>query len=392
MKISLVDTPKKAKLFLEVPRIIYKNDPVWVSPLDKEIENIFRPETNIFHSHGVIDRWILQDSNDQLIGRIAAFVDHHKASNFEQPTGGIGYFECINDFEAAKLLFDTAKTWLIAKGMKAMDGPINFGENDRYWGLLVEGFTHPTIGMNYHPPYYQALFEKYQFATFFEQRTNMINMKIPFPERFNKISNWVANKEGNTFEHITLKNINKYVEDFKEIYNDGWQFHEGFVPMTTQNAKENLEKLIPIMDEKLIWFAYVHKEPASFIVVMPDANQLLKPFKGKLGVIEKIRFLYAKKFNRPDRLRVVVMGTKTRFQKLGLESALFMKLHAYTFPQKHYDETELSWVGDFNPKMQSIHDATGAYPAKKHITYRYVFDNPGVVQKPKELIEKNRTE
>jgi len=125
---------------------------------------------------------------------------------------------------------------------------------------------------------------------------------------------------------------------------------------------------------------------------MPDANQLLKPFKGKLGWVEKIRFFWNKKFNRPNRLRVVVMGTKTKFQKSGLESGLFMKLHAYTFPQKHYQETELSWVGDFNPKMQSIHEATGAFPAKKHLTYRLVFDNPGIIQNPKKLIEKNRTE
>ncbi len=392
MIITEVKNKKEAELFLNVAREIYKNDPVWVCPLDSEMENIFNSESNVFHSHGEITRWFLKSNDGKLIGRISAFIDHQKANNYEQPTGGIGYFECINDLAAAKILFDTAKDWLQKRGMKAMDGPINFGENDRYWGLLVEGFTHPSIGMNYHPVYYKNLFENYQFTIFFEQITNMINMTIPFPERFSKISNWVANKQGNSFEHITLKNIKKYIEDFKEIYNDGWRFHENFVPMTTQNAKENLEKLIPIMDEQLIWFAYVNNEPASFIVVMPDANQLLKPFKGKLGWIEKIRFFWNKKFNRPNRLRVVVMGTKTKFQKSGLESGLFMKLHAYTFPQKHYQETELSWVGDFNPKMQSIHEATGAFPAKKHHTYRLVFDNPGIIQNPKKLIEKNRTE
>ncbi len=86
------------------------------------------------------------------------------------PVGGIGFFDCINDQAAADMLFDVAKHWLLQKGMEAMDGPINFGERDRWWGLVVEGFEPPPLYcMNFNPPYYQHLFENYGFRNYFNQ-------------------------------------------------------------------------------------------------------------------------------------------------------------------------------------------------------------------------------
>jgi len=55
----------------------------------------------------------------------------------------MGFFECTDDRDAAFLLFDTCSAWLKERGMQAMDGPINFGENDVNWGLLVEGSLIP---------------------------------------------------------------------------------------------------------------------------------------------------------------------------------------------------------------------------------------------------------
>jgi hypothetical protein len=49
-------------------------------------------------------------------------------------------------------------SWLAAKGMEAIDGPINFGENDNNWGLLVEGFMQQGYGMPYNKEYYQGFF------------------------------------------------------------------------------------------------------------------------------------------------------------------------------------------------------------------------------------------
>ncbi|RXF67377.1 GNAT family N-acetyltransferase [Arcticibacter tournemirensis] len=373
MIITEVRDKKTIKEFLNVARVIYKGDPAWVCPLDNDVENIFRPEKNNFHKHGVITRWVAKNGSGALIGRIAAFINYNKADSFSQPTGGIGFFECIDDEATAFALFNTAKDWLQQRGMQAMDGPINFGENDTFWGLLVDGFTQPSYGMNYNPPYYKKLFESYGFFPLYEQITNHLDVNKPFPERFTKIAQWVIKKPGYRFEHLKVKEIDRYAADFMEIYNDAWEDFDNFVPIRQETIREAFNKMKILMDENLIWFSYVNNEPASFVIILPDANQIIKSFKGKLGFLEKLKFLYYR-WKGVSRMRAIVMGTKKAYQKHGLESAMFIKLKEYVIPLKQYNELELSWVGDFNEKMLAIHEATGAVFGKKHATLRKIFE------------------
>jgi len=154
---------KTKKDFADVSRSIYKDDPEWISPLDTHVENIFDPRHNPNFEYGTACRWIIRDNKGNLVGRIAAFINEKKNKNLSFPVGGIGFFECIDNFEAASMLFDTAAAWLKERRMDAIDGPINFGENNRYWGLLVEGFTATPFSTNYNKPYYRKLFEDYGF-------------------------------------------------------------------------------------------------------------------------------------------------------------------------------------------------------------------------------------
>ncbi len=372
MQIIPVNSSRTVKNFLDVARFIYAADENWICPLDQDIERVFDPSKNPFFEHGQCTRWVLKNAHGKSIGRIAAFINEKKAWQYDQPTGGLGFFECINDETAAFVLFDTAKSWLQNRGMKAVDGPINFGENDSFWGLLVEGFTPPSYGMNYNPPYYQQFFKNYGFETSYEQITNHLAVRNPFPERFTKIANWVANKPGYTFEHFSKKNAGKYVQDLMEIYNDGWKDFENFVPIKKETLEDSFKKMEIIMDEKLIWFAYINGEPASFVVIIPDANQMIRSFNGKMGLLEKLKFVY-NRWVGVNRMRAIVMGTKSAYQKHGLESALFIKLKEYVLPLNQYDELELSWVGDFNDKMLSIHQATGATFGKRHLTMHKLF-------------------
>ncbi|MBC7399030.1 MAG: GNAT family N-acetyltransferase, partial [Mucilaginibacter sp.] len=130
MTITEVKDKATKKAFLDVARVVYKNDDAWVCPLDMDVEAVFDPLKNNFHQFGKCTRWILKNDKGELIGRVAAFINEKKAYHYEQPTGGMGFFECINDERAAFMLFNTAKNWLQQNGMQAMDGPINFGEND----------------------------------------------------------------------------------------------------------------------------------------------------------------------------------------------------------------------------------------------------------------------
>ncbi len=372
MTVTEIADNKSKKDFLETAKLLYKNDPNWICPLDENIEAVFDPKKNNFFQHGKCTRWIVKNNEGKLIGRIAAFINDKKAYQNEQPTGGIGFFESVDDEAVAFLLFDTAKNWLQQYGMQAMDGPINFGETDSFWGLLVEGFTPPAFGMNYHHPYYKAFFDRYGFYTLFEQISNHLEVYKPFPERFTQIANWVAKKPGYEFKTFDSKKIKEFAADFQEIYNDAWRDFTNFTPIQPKTILETFEKMKVIMDPKLVWFVYINKEPAAFIVILPDANQMIKGLNGKLNLIGKLKFLY-RKLRGVSRMRAVVMGTKQKFQKHGLESAIFIKLKEYVYPLNQYKELELSWVGDFNDKMLSLHEAMNVTFGKKHVTLRYIF-------------------
>jgi hypothetical protein len=356
--------------FLELPFSIYRNDAQWVCPLMNDIESVFDPQKNNFFSFGKCIRWILVDENNHPIGRIAAFINEKKAYNEEEPTGGCGFFECIDDQTAANLLFDQAKTWLESHGMKAMNGPINFGENDMWWGLLVDGFSSPFYGMNYNPPYYKTLFESYGFKVKYDQISNRIDVRKGLPEKVAKISSWVAKRNGYIFRHLDTTDIPRFSRDFKEIYNDAWKDFENFTTVTDATIEETINKIKPVMDPNLIWFAYTAKdEPVAFVMILPDTNELIKGLNGRLDLLGKLKFVWNKFTVKHKRMRAVIMGTKEQYRNMGLESCLFMKLQEYTRPLKHYEELELSWVGDFNAKMLALHEAVGATYSKKHTTY-----------------------
>ncbi len=372
MIITEVNDKKSRKEFLLLPLRLYKDDPNYIAPLDNDIESVFDPQKNHFHSHGIFSRWILKKEKI-TIGRIAAFINFEKNKNPEFIVGGIGFFECIKDEAAANKLFDTAKHWLKENDAKAMDGPINFGENDKYWGLLIEGFVPPSMGMNYNSSYYQALFENYGFEKQYDQYTNVIQVMKPFPERFTKIADWINNKSEYSFRHFEMKNFEKFAADFQEIYNDAWSEFENFSPMKLDTIKQSFKEMKPIIDEKIIWFTYHNNEPIAFILAVPDINVLLKPFKGKFNLINKLRFLWLKKTTTIHRIRFIVMGCKKKFQNKGIESGLIRKLQVEVVPRNTITEAELAWVGDFNKKMIAIHEATGAAREKVHRTYRKIF-------------------
>ncbi|MEO8859997.1 MAG: GNAT family N-acetyltransferase, partial [Ginsengibacter sp.] len=184
---------------------------------------------------------------------------------------------------------------------------------------------------------------------------------------------WIGNKPEYSFVHFEMKKFEKFANDFMEIYNDAWSEFEDFTPIKLQTIKNSFEEMRPIVDEKIIWFTYHHEEPIAFIFAVPDINTILKPLKGKLHFLNKIKFLWLKKTTTIHRIRFIVMGCKKKFQNKGIESGMIRKLQLEVIPRNTITEAELAWVGDFNKKMLAIHEATGAVREKVHRTYRKIF-------------------
>jgi len=381
MQVTEVITKQEKEEFINFPKELYSADPYWVCPLDSGVESVFDPTKNHTFKHGEAIRWILKDKSNKTIGRIAAFIDQVRSAANRQRTGGIGFFEVVENREAAFILFDTALKWHSSHGMEAIDGPINFGENDNNWGLLVDGFMQQGFGMPYHKKYYRAFFEEYGFKNYFEQFSYHREIRgrdkkiINFPERIMKIAEWLSRRPGYTFQHFEFRNKEKYVNNIVEIYNSTWSvFKEDFTPLDPGFLMESLEKAKLIIDEKLIWFAYFNDRPIAFFVLLPDLNQILKHFNGKMSFWNLIRFAYFKTTHKINRMRAVVGGVHPTYQNSGVESAMFLQLYKVFIKKPWFKELELSWVGDFNPRMIAIYEALGAFKAKTHITYRYLIN------------------
>ena len=373
---------REIKQWLAFPSKLYKNDNHYVRPLDREVEKVFDREQNKLFRHGDATRYYLTDKNGKIVGRIAVFYDEKTSKVYEneengQKTGGCGFFDCINDQEAANILFDAAKKWLEDRGFEAMDGPINFGDRDYFWGCLVEGFTDPIYNMPYNYPYYQQLFENYGFKDYFKQLTFRRNL-IPggFDPILHEKAARIYENPDYTFEILDKRKIDRYADDFLTIYNKSWGAIPGTAKLTRQHALALLNSLKPIIDPRLMHFAYYKGEPVGFFLMMIDLNQIYKGLNGNDKGFNALRVFWRVKVSRIcDRAISLVFGIVPEHRKKGLESGLVCSLESQAIKKKFkYKELQLNWIGDFNPPMLKIAERAGATHYKTHITFRYLFD------------------
>ncbi|MDX2196691.1 MAG: hypothetical protein NW207_09760 [Cytophagales bacterium] len=375
MRLIEVTLPEHKKQFLHFPITLYKNEPRWLRPLDKDVQQVFDPNENKFFKHGECTRWILKNSQNETIGRVAAFINNKTASATEYKTGGLGFFDCIDDYEAAKVLFDACKKWNMDRGMEAMDGPINFGERDKWWGCLVDGFElEPNYCMPYNFSYYKNLFENFGFKNYFEQYTYSMPVQTVMPEIYQQKADRIARNPLYSFKHFDKKQLEKFSDDFLYVYNKAWSKHDGVRGMNKAHAMIMFKKIYQILDEEIIWFAYYENEPCGFFIMIPELNQIFKHLNGKLDWIGKIKFVYHQWMHTCKKMFGVAFGIIPEHQGKGLEGAIVMAAAKIVQPKARYDIFEMNWIGDFNPKMIHLIEQVGAHVVKTHITYRYIFD------------------
>lgn len=376
-KLIEVTNRKLVKEFLKMPKLLYKDDKNWIRPLDDDIEKIFNPGRNKNFKHGNAIRWVLYDLNNNLVGRIAAFYHGKERSDSEQPTGGIGFFDCINDQQAADIMFDAAKDWLKSNGMEAMDGPINFGSRETFWGCLSEGFYEPNYNMPYNYKYYNELFESYGFKNYFNQYTFHMDLipNIMDPVIYEK-GNRLRENEKFSFKNIELKNLDKYAQDFVTIFNEAWSKFPGVKPMHKNQAIKMFGKMKFVLDPKIMIFGYYENRPIAFYLMIPDLYQNIKHFNGKLHWINKLRLFYSLKVKKINTKAIgLIFGVVPEFQNKGVADGMILYFEdEVAKPNFKYTDLEMNWIGDFNPTMIKLVNYIGGKVRKTHITYRYLFD------------------
>ncbi len=374
MQLIKVTDKKAAKEFLHVPLLIYKDDPNFIRPLDRDINEVFDEKKNKAFRFGECIRWILKNDDDQLIGRIAAFTNkRYKNKGDTQPTGCIGFFECIDDQAAADMLFDVAKSWLAQRGMEAMDGPVNFGERDRWWGLVKEGFKPPIYLMNYNSPYYVSLFENYGFKNFYNQICWHLFVDTQLKERFIEQHKKYIVQPDYKVQHIKKSNLEKFADDFCIVYNKAWAKHEGNKQLNKDVAYKMFKAMKPVMDEDLIWFVYYKNVPIAFWVNLPELNQIFKYLNGSFNFFAKLKYLWLRKKGVCNKFTGIVFGVIPEFQGKGIDYYMIVEA-AKIIQKQRYHELELQWQGDFNPRILNISKNIGGEQSRVLATYRYLFD------------------
>lgn len=375
MQLTQVQNASQARDFIAVNVDLLSAFPGYIRPLDQDINQVFDPVKNKAFRQGDCARWILSSEDGKKIGRIAAFVNKkYKTKGDDFPVGGIGFFDCIQDRIAADMLFDVARHWLIQKGMEAMDGPINFGERDTWWGLVTSGFHEPLYRMNFNPPYYQDLFENYGFRVFFHQLCFSLDPQIKITGKVKERHDMISQDPAFDARHIELGRLHQYALDFTEIYNKAWAGHGGMKQMRVEQVDHLFKQMKAVIDPKLIWFAYHHDKPIAMFVNVPDLNQWFKYLNGKFGLLQKLKFLWIKKTRFNKKFTGIVFGIVPEFQGSGVDSFLIVeaeKVVRFT----PYTEYEMQWIGDFNPKMINLIKGLGdTYQSRQLSTYRYIFD------------------
>lgn len=387
---QFIEVKNKAtwKLFHRVPHIVYQNDPNWICPLESDIETVFDPEKNKTFKHGEARLWVLLNDRKEPLGRIAAFIDHKRNEELEHSMGGIGYFESIDDQEVAFALFRQAEEYLKSKGIQGVDGPVNFGERDKFWGLLVKNFAPPIFMENYHPRYYRAFFEDWGFQAY-EQVLTMKGALNEVPvDRFGALAKRMKERYPYRVESIDLNNLDQISVHFAEVYNAAFTHFPYFKPLEPELIKEALKQLRPIATNEMGCVAFYEDKPVGIGGLHPDINPFLKHANGKLSWWKIPQFLYKLKFQQPRWLKGIIFGVHPDFQGKGVFALLIDHLARTNndFNLRQHSHLVLCTIRGHNKVMVDTMYKLGVKPDRVHIAYRKMLE-PGLEVKSLDFID-----
>ncbi|GAA4333344.1 hypothetical protein GCM10023149_40050 [Mucilaginibacter gynuensis] len=362
-----VKSKKELAAFIDFPHDLYKNDPNYVPELFIAQRDILT-DTHPFFKHSSLQLFLAYDG-DKIVGRIAAIFNNNHNSFNNVTDGFFGFFDCINDWETAKMLFDAATDWVKERGATKLVGPANPSTNETA-GLLIKGFdSPPVVLMTYNPPYYIDLVEKYGltkqvdlFAYSWKgQHYNDKSLTLldKLQQRLTR-SNIIIRK-------INLKNFKQEVAALREVYNHAWDKNLGFFPMTNDEFDYIAKDLKLILDPDFAFLAEQDGKIVGFGVAVPDVNQILRTIKrGRLLPTGIFKLLFNKKKIRG--IRIMLLGVIDGYRKMGIEACLYGSI-IKEYRRKNLDYAEASWTLEHNEMVNRAIEAIGGNQYKTYRIY-----------------------
>ncbi len=362
---------REATSFLKFAKRVYHDDPIWVPPLMMERKEFLHPRKNPFFKHAEVQLF-LAHRGATPVGRVAAMINHAHDDYHNEQAGFFGLFECLpQEDEAASALLQAAESWLRERGTTFMRGPISLSTNELDCGLLVEGFhTPPVFQSSYNPTYYEAYIIGYGMAPCKDLLAYQKHYDPPLPERVASAIERLqarASRRRITVRTINMRDLVTDVQRITNIYNDAWSANWGFVPITEAEAEHMAKALKLATIAELALIAEVDGEAAGCFVAIPDLNPALKRMNGVMTPWGLISFLYHR--HRTDTVRVVMMGVKKRYRRLGIDLLLLGKIWELA-PPKGFNKAELAWVLEDNDLMTRAIAEVGGIPYKRYRLYQ----------------------
>jgi GNAT superfamily N-acetyltransferase len=367
LRIRRVESGADLRTFIRFPWRVYRGrypDPNWVPPLLISERALLDRDRSPFFEHGDAV-YLLAERAGVPVGRIAGIVNDAHVTFQEEEAGFFGFFECFEDPETAEALVAEAAAWVAERGMKTLRGPMNFSTNETL-GLLIEGFdTPPTIMMTHNPPFYAGLL----IDAGLRPVKTLLSYEVtagPVTDKVLALADAAREKAGLTFRPLDMKHFSQEVKLVKSVYNEAWERNWGFVPMTDAEFEHMAADLKPVVDPDLVLLAFIGDEMAGFSLAAPDVNQVLIRMNGRLLPFGWLKLMRGLK--RIDRARVIALGVREKFRRLGLGS-LFYSESMRVGLQKGYRAGEASWILEENMDMRRPIEQLGGTINKKYAIY-----------------------
>jgi GNAT superfamily N-acetyltransferase len=374
LKIQKVANQSDLERFIHFPWTVYKDDPYWVPPLISERKEFLSPEHNPFFEHASAD-YFLALRGEQVVGTIAAISNENYNKFQGTNVGFFGFFEVLEDPEAAKALLVEAEQWVKQRGHDAVIGPAQFSSNDEL-GLLVKGFDDaPRILMTYNPERYRSYLESngYQKAMdLWAYSLPVAEFAANTPPKLIRVVEKIRKRRNLTVRTLDMKRFDEEVHAFKQIYNTSWEKNWGFVPFTDAEIDLMAKQLKQIIDPDLVILVEAEGRLVGGSISLPDLNQPLrkaypKPHTPELITMMKLLWHW-KLGGRLDWIRVFALGVLPEYRGTGVDALMYMETARNAIP-KGFKYAEMSWILENNEMMNRAIRALGGEVYKTYRMY-----------------------
>lgn len=369
MKLRQIDTtnPSDRRKFTDLPFHLYKNNTCWVPPLASELPLVLNRNRHPFYQHSEADFFVVEDDRE-VIGRIAALHNRNYSEFHHSPTGFFYYFECVDDAQAAGMLFDAATEWCRRHGVQSILGPKGFLRSNGL-GLLVEGFDLlPAVGIAYNFPYYETFVLNAGFQKETDHLSGFMTDEIHLPDKVYAIAEKV--KERGKFWVKNFKDrseMRSFIPLVNSVHHEAFYRNPGYYPTTDAEFKLLADSIISIAQPDTIKVIMHENEVAGFILSYPNISRALQKTGGRLWPFGWITIKNAMRTSRIFDLNGV--GILPKYQGMGANAILYTELDKL-FRANHAERAEIIQVDERNFMSKSDMENMAVQWNKRHRSYR----------------------